>query len=328
MPVKSGKRERTEQLRQSSVSSHGKPQYCIYCQTRNVNMLKTCGKYGVVKYCSKMCQRTHYRSHKKICDATFLLSNKQKQEVLKRGQYQANLTPKEQKTLIGLIRKQNFVKLYMNDKLVDILWDTGANISIISKEYVNDLFPNVVIKNLHDILSDADKLQVRWGNQEILPYEGYVELEVSLDNDTPANEILLPFLITPERFHYPILDTNAIEHISQNYQSNELADILNECLPGKPKNVIESLLNFIHAEKPQELSNVKTPKHHVTIPAGQQVSVKCNIDRVVFEGKIPVDLNQSHLKMKISSQFHLYVKHGEAFKIILKFQFSTEVTMA
>ena len=93
------------------------------------------------------------------------------------GQYQANLTPKEQKTLIGLTGKQNVVKLYVNDKPVDILWDTGANISIISKEYVNNLFPNIVIKNLHDILSDADKLQIRWGNQEILPYETYVELK-------------------------------------------------------------------------------------------------------------------------------------------------------
>ena len=180
---------------------------------------------------------------------------------------------------------------------------------------------------MHDILSDADKLRVRWGNQEILPYEVYAELEVSLDEDTPANEILVPFLITPERLHYPILGTNAIEHISQNFQSHELADGLNKCLPDKSKNVTESLVNFIHAEKPQELSNVKTPKHHVTIPAGQQVSVKCNIDRVVFEGKIPVDLNQSHLKMKISSQFHLYVYHGEAFKIISQFQFSTGVTM-
>ena len=241
-------------------------------------MLKTCGKCGVVKYCTKMCQRRHYRSYQKICDAIFHLSNQQKKEVVKRGQYQANLIPKEQKTLIGLIRKQNVVKLYMNDKPVEILWDTGTNISIISKKYVNNLFPNVVIKNSHDILSDADKLQVRWGNQEILQYEDYVELEVSLDNGTPANEILVPFLITPERIHYPILGTNAIEQISQNYQSNELADVLNECLRNKSKNFIESLVNFIHAEKPQELSNVKTPKHHVTIPAGEQASVKRNMD--------------------------------------------------
>ena len=271
--VKLRKWEGTEELRQSSVSSHGKPQYCIYCQTRNANMLKTCGRCEVVKYCSKMCQRRHYRNHKKICDAIFHQSNRQKKEVVKRGQYQANLMPREQQTLIGLIGKQN-VKLFRNGKPVDILWVTRANISIISKEYVNDLFQNVVIKNLCDILIDADKLQVRWGNQEILPYEGYVELEVSLDNDTPENQILVPFLITTERFYYPILGTNAFRHISQNFQTNELADVLNECLPDKSKNVTESLVNFIHAEKPQELSNVKTPKHHVTTAAVQQVSVK------------------------------------------------------
>ena len=114
----------------------------------------------------------------------------------------------------------------MNDKFLDILRDTGANISIISKAYVNNLFSNVVIKNVHDILSDADKLQVRWGNQEILLYEGYIELEVSLDNCTLANKIQVPY--------------------------------------------------------------VKATKYHVTIPAGGQLSAKCNIDRVVFEEKIPI----------------------------------------
>ena len=48
------------------------------------------------------------------------------------------------------------------------------------------------------------------GNQEILPYEGYTELEVPLANDTPANDILVPFLITPERLPLLILGTNRI----------------------------------------------------------------------------------------------------------------------
>ena len=52
----------------------------------------------------------------------------------------------------------------MSDKPVDILLDTGGNTSMMSKEYINNLFPSVLIKDLHDILSDADMLQVRWGN--------------------------------------------------------------------------------------------------------------------------------------------------------------------
>ena len=68
---------------------------------------------------------------------------------------------------------------------------------------------------------------------------------LSLDSDTPTNEILVPFLITPERLHYPILGKNVIEHISQNYQSNELAYVLKEYLPDKSKNAIESPVNFM-----------------------------------------------------------------------------------
>ena len=70
-----------------------------------------------------MCQRRHYRSHKKIFDAILHLFNQQKKEVVKRGQCQANSS---------LIGKQNVVKLYINDKPVDIIWDTGTKISIIS----------------------------------------------------------------------------------------------------------------------------------------------------------------------------------------------------
>ena len=66
----------------------------------------------------------------------------------------------------------------MNDKPVGILWDTGANISITSKEYVNNVFLHVAIKNLHNILTNVDKLQVRWRNQEILQYKA-IKLEVS-----------------------------------------------------------------------------------------------------------------------------------------------------
>ena len=78
--------------------------------------------------------------------------------------YSINLATKEQNTLKGLPEKQNVSESYMNDKPVDILLDTGGNTSTMSKEYINNLFPSVLIKDLHDILSDADMLRVRWGN--------------------------------------------------------------------------------------------------------------------------------------------------------------------
>ena len=107
--------------------------------------LKRCGRCGAVSYCSKRCQKNHRKDHQQICDAIFSLSSQQQKEMERKAQYQAQLTPKEQKKLVRLIGKQTIVKVFMsnmfNDKYVNILWDTGANISIISKEYLYSYFP-------------------------------------------------------------------------------------------------------------------------------------------------------------------------------------------
>lgn len=78
--------------------------------------------------------------------------------------YPINLATKDQNTLIGLPEKQNVSKSYMNDKPADILLNTGGKTSMMSKEYINNLFPSALTKDLHDILSDANMLQVRWCN--------------------------------------------------------------------------------------------------------------------------------------------------------------------
>ena len=39
----------------------------------------------------------------------------------------------------------------MNDKPADILLNTGGKTSMMSKEYINNLFPSVLTKDLHDI---------------------------------------------------------------------------------------------------------------------------------------------------------------------------------
>ena len=80
-----------------------------------------------------------------------------------------------------------------NNKVANILWDTVANISIISKEYLYSLFPDLVIQNLQDILSESGKLHARWGNQQEIPYEGYIELEVSVSSGTDKR-VFVPFL--------------------------------------------------------------------------------------------------------------------------------------
>ena len=67
----SEKRDGAEERSQSSFSSLGESQHCINCQKRNEKILKSCAKYGVVKYCRERRQMKHYRNRQKICDGIF-----------------------------------------------------------------------------------------------------------------------------------------------------------------------------------------------------------------------------------------------------------------
>ena len=288
---KPGKPKGSEELRRPSDMHCKQSHCCVYCNNNidSVN-LKRCGQCRAVNYCSRKCQKHHWKDHQKICDAIHNLSSQQQKEVEMKGQYQAQLTPNEQRKLVSLIGEQTIVKLFLNNqyksKHVDILWDTGANISLISKDYLYYLFPNIVIRNLEDILSEADKLHVKWGNQQDVPYEGYAELEVSFSSNMDKN-VLVPFLVTSQKLQHPILGTNAIKHISKGYHPDELSYYLQQCLEDTSNGTIESLVNFINAEKQQELSYVKTPKTYTVIPAGSQTKIKCNIERQIFEKSIP-----------------------------------------
>ena len=202
----SGKREGSEELRRSS-DNQKEPHCCVYCNNNDNINLKCCGRCGAVSYCSNRYQKNHWKDHQQICDAIFSLSSQQKKEMGRKGQYQAHLIPKEKKKLVSLIGKQTIVKVFMsnmcNDKYVNILWDTGANISIIGKECLYSLFPNISIRNLQDILSESDKLHIRWGNQQEIPYEGYIELEVSFSNSMDK-KVLVSFLVTSQEVQIPI----------------------------------------------------------------------------------------------------------------------------
>ena len=86
------------------------------------------------------------------------------------------------------------------------------------------------IRELREILDNTDSFKVRWGNQRKLLYDGWVEVEVPLDNES-KNSVTVPFLVTFGNLEYPILGTNVIEHLSTPYKTDELQYILPRCLP-------------------------------------------------------------------------------------------------
>lgn len=64
------------------------------------------------------------------------------------------------------------------DKLKHILWDTGANVSLIDQRSLQDWFPEIQIKDLCILIGHVEEFQVSWGNQNKLPFINWAEFKV------------------------------------------------------------------------------------------------------------------------------------------------------
>ena len=150
------------------------------------------------------------------------------------------------------------------------------------------------IKELREILNKTDNFQVRWGNQRKLPYDGWVEVEVSFNNESQSS-VTVQFLLTTENLEYPILGTNATGNVSALYKTDELQHILSRLssLPNHSSEVLDPLVHVLQSQKECSISSVKSPKQHIITPARTICHIKCSIDGNIIDAK-----NPSHLRTR------------------------------
>ena len=73
-----------------------------------------------------------------LCNAIEYLSKKAKQEHAdpSSSTFFSHLTPQQHATVVGLVGKRCTVKGEINGQQVDVLWDTGAKVSLICEQLV------------------------------------------------------------------------------------------------------------------------------------------------------------------------------------------------
>jgi len=49
---------------------------------------------------------------------------------------------------------------------MDVLWDTGANVSIISKDVIKKYFQNRSVRPLDELVEDSKSFKVCWGDNQ------------------------------------------------------------------------------------------------------------------------------------------------------------------
>ena len=107
----------------------------------------------------------------------------------------SHLTPREHAKVIGLVGKKCIVKCLLNDCEFELLWDTGAQVSIISLEAIQQHLGSIGIRQLSELLDT--NLNLTEVNGTKIPYFGWVEVRLRLipsSRDSNQEEMIVGVL--------------------------------------------------------------------------------------------------------------------------------------
>ena len=99
-------------------------------------------KRKTTKYCSAECQKMHWPSHKVLCSAIGSMSRSSDSV---RTMFKSHLQPAVHRKLIKLVGRRCEVRCKLNGLETKGLWDTGAMISGVSKNWLTERFPDMEI---------------------------------------------------------------------------------------------------------------------------------------------------------------------------------------
>ena len=295
MQENGGKRE-TATTRGQGVASRTVSHSCSYCKTRETSTpFRQCSNCKLFRYCSKLCQQKHWAEHKPLCKELLELNQQKLRENFNNdGVYACHLSPREDAAITGLVGKKCTVQCSLNGVETTALWDTGAQVSIVSSEWIREHLPSAKIRGVEDLLG-IKNLDLKAANGTALPYSGWTEIDFSLIGRNHDYGLKVPLLVCKDALDLPVVGYNVIEEITKksaalmkNDGQPPFLDILFCSLGNIERCKVEALVTIIQNTKSNELCNVKTTKRDIIISPGQSIKVSCHVNVGPLDGPIPV----------------------------------------
>lgn len=193
-----------------------------------------------------------------------------------------HLTPKQHNAVIKLVGKKCIVKCYFNGKEVEALWDTGAQVSIISEGILKGT--SYKIRDIEELL-ETPNLCLSAANGTPIQYKGWVEVSVQLS--TSAIELKVPFLVTNDELDRPIIGYNVIEEVITSSDNDSLrTQVVKQAIPNIKD--ADALVTFIQNASSDYMCNVKTNKKDIVIKKGTSTRVSCRANTGAILSATPV----------------------------------------
>ena len=139
-----------------------------------------------------------------------------------------------------------FLDCCLNGPEVEVLWDTGAQFSIMPKQILKP-FPECTVKEIKSLLDEGLNIQLLAANATRIRYIGWVDLEFKLLDDS-QKEVEVPFPFTERHLSTPIIGYNVIEQVVQT-QHPAFSHVpqlgMMKSVPSMSSTEAEALVNFI-----------------------------------------------------------------------------------
>ena len=179
--------------------------------------------------------------------------------------------------LIKLVGEKPLVNVCLNGVTTEGLWDSGSQISLISKDVLEEQFPGVAISSVEEFMeNENEKLTLTAANNSEVKVDGVAIINFGVKENFDLFQI--PFLVTSENISRTILGYNVIEYFVTNFKDivdipSSLVDMLSNLTLRKAEKVV----NLIEAgEKITEIASEATLQKTEKIYPGcvQKVRVK------------------------------------------------------
>ena len=263
------------------------PKGCVQCgageEKAGENKMLRCTQCKVSCYCSKSCQKEHWAAHKVICGSIAELEEQDRKKCKQACEFaDSSLGSAGKQKLLQLIGDRCIVKCNLNGIECNSLWDTGAQISLISKSWLEERNVKSEVRDLSELI--GRDLKVKGAAGADIPYCGYTVLDCTITGVTTS----VPFLVSEKEMDQPIIGYNVISYLASNFPDKVTVSCVKETFPKLTTKTAEAVLNILQTKDLEKVSSVKLHKFNSVIRKGASISVPCRIANVKLERQLPV----------------------------------------
>ncbi len=159
----------------------------------------------------------------------------------------------------SFVGKQWLVTCYLQGHKTEALWDTGSQVCIVDEQWRNKYIPEMKLRDISEATEAPDGLQLVAANGTSMPYVGWVEITFKLASPVDSvKELVIPVLVLKDqRLSKPIIGYNVIEQVMRQSEASEVSKgrlhkIVKYAFPGMKENNIQTFINLVTTENPDE----------------------------------------------------------------------------